>query len=262
MNLRLPREHGTWGMFFVPFAVGWLASGGGGWPVLLLLGASSAVFLSRESLLFWWRARRHAAGPQGTGHALLACAVAAFLLGLPLLIAWKLYALIPLGLAGVGGLVATTELSIRRQGRSVATEFLGIASSSLNAASAHYAGTSRWAADAVWLWALCTFYFASSIFYVKLRVQDAHGKRPELIARARQRCAAYHAVLLAALLALVITRSLPLFALIAFIPVLSRAFAQVFRPSPTLNLKRIGWLEVTFSVVFLLVVGLGFAAQG
>jgi hypothetical protein len=259
MKFRFPREHGSWGMFYVPFVLGWLAAGRGGWPVLLLLVASSAVFLSRENLLFWWRARRYRKDSDASGAALFACAAAAAMAGAPLILVWKLYALIPLGLIGVAALLATAELTVRRQGRSAATEFLAIAISALNAPSAHYAAFGRWTAEAPWVWVLSTLYFASSIFYVKLRVQDAHGKRAGEVSRARRRCAVYHAVLAAALAALVLTRSLPLFAAIAFVPVLTRAFAQLLSPSRELNLARIGWLEVTWSAIFLLLVGVGYS---
>ena len=246
-------------MFYVPFALGWIAAGRSGWPVLLLLLASTAIFLSRESLLFWWRARHYRRSAEDSARALAVYAAAGTVFAAPLILVWELYGLLVLAALGIAALIATAELTVRRQGRSAATEFLAIAMSSLNAPSAHYAATGGWTPEAGWLWALSTLYFASSIFYVKLRVQDAHGKRAEDVARARSRCAAYHAVLLAALAALVITRSLPLFALIAFIPVLARAFAQVLNPSRELNLKRIGWLEVTWSVVFLAVLGAGFA---
>jgi hypothetical protein len=246
-------------MFFVPFAVGWLAAARWAWPVLWLLAASTAVFLSRESLLFWWRARRQGRDTDGAGGALAWYAAAAALAGFPLLAVWHLYAIGVLALLGISGLLITAELTVRRQGRSAATEFIAIAVSALNAASAYCAAVGHWTTEAIALWALSAVYFASSIFYVKLRVQDAHGKRTECVTRARRRCAAYHVGLLAALLALVITDSLPLFAFVAFLPILARAFAQVFRPSRELNLRRIGWLEVTWSVVFLVVVGLGFS---
>jgi hypothetical protein len=247
-------------MFFVPFAVGWLAAGRTGWPVVLLLIASSAVFLSRESLLYWSRARHYRRSADDSGRALALYAATAAAAGVPLLMVWKLYALIPFALVSATALLATAELAVRRQGRSAVTEFVAIATSALNAATAHYAATGRWTAEAAWLWALCTLYFASSIFYVKLRVQDAHGKRPDDVARARRRCASYHTGLVAALVALVITRSLPVFALLAFMPFLARAFAQVVSPSRQLNLKRIGWLEVAWSLIFLAVLGVGFGS--
>jgi hypothetical protein len=247
-------------MFYVPFAVGWLAAGRTGWPVLLLLVTATALFLSRENLLFWWRARHYRTDAGNAPRALVVYAALAAIFGAPLIVASNLYGLLAVGGFGVAALIATAELTVRRQGRSAATEFLAIAMSSLNAPAAHYAAMGRWTADAGWLWALSTLYFASSIFYVKLRVQDAHGKRPQDVARARRRCASYHGALLAALVALVFTRSLPLFALMAFVPVLARAFAEVLNPSRELNLRRTGWLEVTWSMIFLFVVGFGFAA--
>ena len=48
-NLGLPREHGAWAMFYVPFVLGILVAGRVSLPVLLLLLATSTVFISRES---------------------------------------------------------------------------------------------------------------------------------------------------------------------------------------------------------------------
>ena len=86
---------------------------------------------------------------------------------------------------------------------------------------------------------------------MKLRVQDAHGKSAAEVERARRQCAVYHFGLIAAMVVLATTRSLPLMAVASFTPVIARAVWQVLRPSRLLNLKRIGWLEVTYSMVFL-----------
>jgi hypothetical protein len=69
--------------------------------------------------------------------------------------------------------------------------------------------------------------------------------------RARWQCIGYHALLLASLLALAFTRSLPLFALIAFAPVLVRTFLSLLRPAERLNLKHIGIAEIIYSLIFL-----------
>ena len=58
--LKLPKEHGAWAMFYIPFVLGLLVSGNFNVPSLLLLIAATAAFISRESLLIWWRARRRA----------------------------------------------------------------------------------------------------------------------------------------------------------------------------------------------------------
>lgn len=258
MQFRTPREHGTWGMFFIPFAVGWLAAGHTTFAVPILLVSATAVFMSRENLLFWWRARRRGQDPGDSGKALVVCAAVAAAGGLAMAAGFGLYGVIPLGIAGVLMLALNAELAVRRQGRTVATEFLGVASSSLNAAGANYAATGHWTAQAFWVWLLCTLYFGSSIFYVKLRVQDAHGKKADEVGRARRQCATYHAGLIAAMAVLAFTKSLPLMAAVSFAPIVIRALAQVLRPSRLLNLKRIGWLEVSYSLVFLAAMGAAF----
>ena len=65
-------------------------------------------------------------------------------------------------------------------------------------------------------------------------------------------------LLLAALLALAVTRSLPLFVLLAFAPVLARTCWSLLKPAPSLNLKRIGISEITYSLIFLLFTTLSF----
>ncbi|MEK7406542.1 MAG: hypothetical protein AAB225_15675 [Acidobacteriota bacterium] len=130
----------------------------------------------------------------------------------------------------------------------MAGAILAIAGLALAAPAAHYATQGRWSVEALWLWLLSGLYFASGVLYVKFRVLSAHARDE----RVRRWCAAYHSFLLASLAALTATGSLNLFALIAFAPVLARAFWHLVRPSGRLNLKRIGWLEVAYSVLFVL----------
>src|SRR5262249_18457305 len=105
---------------------------------------------------------------------------------------------------------------------------------------------------------LSALYFASSVFYVKLRVASLHAKKMEDKRRARRQCVGYHTFLLVSLLALALTRSLPLFALIAFAPVMTRAFWSALKPARQLNLKRIGIAEIIYSLIFLIFVTLSF----
>jgi len=102
-TLRLPREHGAWAMFYVPFVLGVLVAGRVSPPVLLLLVATSALFIARESLLVWWRAHSRGRQTQASGQAgrllLIYFAIAA-LSGAPLVLFYKLYWLAPLALIG------------------------------------------------------------------------------------------------------------------------------------------------------------------
>ena len=59
-------------------------------------------------------------------------------------------------------------------------------------------------------------------------------------------------------MALAVTHSLPLFALIAFAPVLARTFWSLLKPARPLNLKRIGITEIIYSLIFLIFTTLSF----
>jgi hypothetical protein len=128
----------------------------------------------------------------------------------------------------------------------------------MTAPAAYSVALGGWNQTALWLWALSAAYFASSVFYVKLRVTGLHAKRPEDKRRARWQCIVYHSFLLASLAALAVTRSLPLFVLIAFAPVLARTLWSLLKPAESLNLKRIGVTEIIYSLIFLIFTTLTF----
>src|SRR5262245_18397217 len=98
-TLNLPREHGAWAMFYVPFVLGVLVAGKISLPVLPLLLATSAMFISRESLLIWWRARKRGRQTQQarqSGRLLLIYFAIAAASGAPLILIFRLYWLLPL----------------------------------------------------------------------------------------------------------------------------------------------------------------------
>lgn len=260
--MNLPKEHGAWAMLYIPFVLGVLVAGRVSWPVGLLLVAVSALFISRESLLFWLRARRR---NREAGEAareakrwLLGYLGVAAACGLPLLIVYRFDGLLPMGLAGLALLLLNGTQGAQLEERSIRNELLAIAALTMTAPAAHYVAHGVWTSTALWLWALSMTYFASSVFYVKLRVSALHSKARPGEARARYHCLYYHASLLLALLLLCVTGNLPLSAMAAFLPVLGRSFWSLFRPSPRINLKRAGWLEVIYSLVFLAALTLSF----
>ena len=135
---------------------------------------------------------------------------------------------------------------------------MAIAGLTMTAPAAYYVRRGEWDQTALWLWVLSVAYFASSVFYIKLRMASLYAKRQDTKVRVKWQCIGYHALLLASLLALAFTRSLPLFALIAFAPVLIRTFWSLLNPAEQLNLKRIGVAEIIYSLVFLFFVTLTF----
>jgi hypothetical protein len=242
-------------MLYVPFVLGVTVAGEISLPVLLLLLATSALFISRESLLIWWHARKRGRQTQASGQArrlLLVYFAIAVVCGSPL------YWLLPLALFGAALLAINGKQATEFEDRSVQGEVMAIAGLTMTAPAAYYVAQGTWNRTTLWLWALSAAYFASSVFYVKLRVTGWYAKRLDDKRRARWQCVGYHSFLLASLLALAITHSLPLFALIAFAPVLARTFWSLLKPADSLNLKRIGITEIIYSLIFLIFTTLTF----
>jgi hypothetical protein len=229
--------------------------------VLLLLLATSALFISRESLLVWWRAQKRGRRTENSnqaGRLLILYGAIAALSGAPLILGYQFYFLLPLALIGCALLAVNGIQATQFEDRSVQSEIIAIVGLTMTAPAAYSVAIGGWNLTALWLWALSAAYFASSVFYVKLRVTGLHAKRPEDKRRARQQCVVYHSFLLVSLAALSLTRSSPLFVLIAFAPVMGRTLWSLLKPAESLNLKRIGVTEIVYSLIFLIFTTLTF----
>jgi hypothetical protein len=257
-RLKLPKEHGAWAMLYVPLAIGTLAAEGERRPVLWLSLAVTFLFIARESALAWWRARRrgHEARRARTAMSLYLALAAAC--GAPLLLNHRLFGVIPLAMGAVVLLWANLEQAVRREDRTVAGELLAIVGLTMTAPAAHYVIRQTWEAAAFGLWGVSVLYFASSVFYVKLRMAAAYGRSPEQRERARWRCAVYHAFVIAALLGLALTHRMGVFLVLAFAPALGRALWHVGRPAGRVDLRRVGIGEILNALVFLTFAALAF----
>lgn len=256
-RLNLPREHGAWAMLYVPFVLGVLVAGKFTLPVVFLLVATTALFISRESLLLWWRARR--ATPRradkrsgrGAGKTFLIYLTLGAAFGLPLIFYYRLYALLPFAAFGGALLLVNGRQASEFEDRSLMAELLAICGLTVTAPTAYYAARGDWDGEALWLWTLSALYFASSVFYVRLRVLSLNPRRQAARQLVFRRCAVYHAFLLAALVLLAVSKNLHLFALVAFAPVFLRTFWGLVKPTNQVNLRRAGVLEIVYSLVFL-----------
>ncbi len=260
-SLNLPREHGAWAMLYVPFVLGLMVAGKINLAGIFLLLATTALFISRESLLIWWRARkrgRHTDSAKQAGRLLLTYLAIAAASGIPLIMVYEYYWLLPLALIGTTLLAINGWQATDLEDRTVQGEVMAIAGLTMTAPAAYYVADGAMNQTSFWLWALCAAYFASSVFYVKLRVTGLHSKKVEDKHRARWQCIGYHAFLLVSLLALAFTRSLSLFALIAFAPALARTLRSLLQPERQLDLKRIGIAEIIYSIIFLIFTTLTF----
>jgi hypothetical protein len=258
--LKLPKEHGAWAMLYVPFVLGVAVAGHVNWPILLLLLSTTAIFISRESLLEWRRAQARGRDNAEAGRMLLLYLALAAALGAPLILAFKLFWLIPLGLVGAALLLINSEQATRLEERSMSSEVMAIGGLTLTAPAAYYTTSGQWNVTAFWLWLLSLLYFASSVFYIKLRIYRLNPRKQTEQRQAWRSCAVYHSFLITALLALIFAGSLSLFAFIAFLPVMARTFWGMFKPRAQVNLTRAGILEIAYSLFFLICAALSLRA--
>jgi hypothetical protein len=245
-------------MLFVPFALGVLVAWSGAGRLVFLGIAITLLFIGRESVLAWWRARSRGNDPASATRLMVIYLGLAAVAGSPLVFYDRLYGMIPLGLITTVLLVWNAQQAVKREERTVFTEIFGIIGLTLTAPAAYCAGLGRWNSTALWLWGLCALYFASSVFYVKLRVLTAHSKNMVVVSRIKIQCAAYHVVLGILLATAVSAGDLHPYLLVAYAPIVIRALWHVLRPTKQLVLKRIGWTEVLYSLVFLLFAVAGF----
>ena len=231
----LPREHGAWGILLIPFATAAGVSGVFDWKVALLLGAVLSFYLARASFLkndLKW-----------TITLLAVCAGLVLLLLIGARLWW---------LAAFGAVAA--PLAFRKTERSVPAQLLAVAGLTLTAPAAWYAATGRLDSKALWLWLLNVLYFGGGVFYVKMHVAAAIRRKPLGSWREKMALGAgtllYYTGALVCLGVLAAANAVPAVALIAFAPVAARAAAGVGRLSPTLRIKRLGWTEVAYSIVF------------
>ena len=216
----MPREHGAWGILLIPFATAVGVADVWSLPVALLLVSVLCFYVARTNFLkqnYRW-----------TGALLAGSAACA----LPLLFVWKLW-----WLAAFGAVAA--PLAFRKTERSVVMQLLAVLGLTLTAPAAWYAATGKLEYR---LWLLNALYFAGGVFYVKMHVAAAVARRADKLRQGAATMIYYGA------LAIVAAGWWPVG--LAFVPVIVRAFVGVARLSPVLRIKRLGWTEVFYSILF------------
>jgi hypothetical protein len=249
-----PKEHGAWGMLYVPLVIAVGIAGVVNLEVLFLTLAVTLLFLSqrpytqlltnptmRQDLAL---ARRH------VSWLAIYWSASAVLVGL-LYVQYDLTALSQFAWMGIPIATAFTFFLKKNRARSVAGELTGICGLTLTAPLAHYAATGKVQPLGFWLWGLCILYFASSVFYVKAIVAQFLSLRSKATNGVYGLvCGLYHVCLLILLAGLVVLGKIPGLVLVAFLPVIFRGLMRLRRPQAKLSFARIGWTEVAYSIVF------------
>jgi hypothetical protein len=265
MSLRMPAEHGAWGLLAVPFASA-VAIGGVGasqaWPLVLVTLAILSAFLLRTSLEgCTWRAM---ADPPNLGLGVIGLGS-----GFALLFFYGRWPLIWLALAAAllylvqRSLVHHHDLNRasgnpvrarRAEKRSLAAELVGVSLLSLTAPAAWVAIRGHLESAALELWAGNLLFFLGGVLYVKYRVRGLHAHRSFRGLGDRIGFAwpvfVYHLALIAFLAGWILMAARPVLLILAFAPGIFRAFQLAFQLGERFPIRRLGWSEVAHSVVF------------
>jgi hypothetical protein len=234
----MPREHGAWGILLIPFFTAIGVARVVDAKVLLLLGSILAFYLARTS---WLKNDHRWTMLLLAGSALLAA---------PLLAVWQLWWLPVFGLAAM-------PLAARKTQHGLAMQLTSIAGLTLTAPAAWYVATGRLDATAAILWLLNALYFVGGVFQVKMHIAAAINRAPLQTFSDRIRRGAlnlaYHLAALMLVSALVVAGQVPAATLAAFVLALGRALAATLTLTPQLRIKRLGWSEVVYSLLFMLI---------
>ena len=263
--LIVPREHGAWGLLFVPLisgaAVGVAASGMNASVVLLAIVALALFWLRTpvESLLgttpMKAQGREERRTVWSVVMALSGVAVASLI---ALMWGGRNLALLPMG--AIAALLFFVQTAVMRMGRKfrMTAQLIGAAGLTSTAAAAYYVAVGHFDQRALLLWVANWIFAANQVHFVQLRIHAARAENfGEKFFRGRMFFFGQTAVL-AILAAAVFLRWLPLLPALAFLPVLARGYYWfVARPQPLL-VRTLGWSEMKQGMAFgvLLVVGM------
>jgi hypothetical protein len=264
----LPHEHGAWVILYAPVAITIGALGPGGWlPTLLLLAAITGIFLGRHALGLLLRRRGEPATWFWLGIYLALTAAGA----LPLFWVYHRWDLLVIGALAAGLFAVHTLLLLlptrKRLDRSQWGEILSVGALALTAPAEYIVMNGHLDGMAWCLWATCTLFFSSSVFFVKMllaavKVKGLFGWRQRW--RVGRDNVLYHLLMTVVIVGVTLVHGGrgALLALCAFLPVLLRAgYGWICLSRVPPPLRRVGLGETVyalwFSIFFILSLRLG-----
>lgn len=261
----VPREHGAWGLLFVPLFTGFAAGFAPEyriWSLLLFTVCAVSLFFLRtpiESLLGIGSMVARTSGERRT--ALVASAVFGLIASACLIVLiWKERYLALLVLGAVTGCIFVLQAVLRRLGRStrMISQVVGAIGLTCAAPAAYYIGTGHLDIRAFVLWAVNWIFAGNQIHFVQLRIRAARATTfTERFERGRLFFIAQLALLPVLVLASLSRKLTPLM-IIAFVPAVLRGSQWFFRKAEPLDVKRLGWSEMKHGLAFGILLAIAF----
>jgi hypothetical protein len=253
MRVPIPKQHGAWGMLYVPYLSAVFCFGTFDANAILALLVLTVGFFIQEPLLAFIRICPIRKSNPNRFFFLLRWIALYSVTGLILLFGlmhfvWRPL-IVPFGFAAALMLLLHFRSISQKLDRKISGELISVFGLTMSAPFTWYILTGRVDRFACLLWVLNTLFFASSIFYVKTRVEWLSKKKNQ--GRVRLYSTIYHFAVLIFLVTAALMRVLPFVVSLAFLPVLIRAFWGSLTRHPKLNLRNVGLAEFGFSLFFL-----------
>lgn len=257
VSLIAPREHGAWGLLLVPLATGGLV----GLEQGNNLSAFAAVIVVALAL-FWLRTP--AENWLGTGMMRAqteqdrrTVAAATFILSLVAVLGlmalfWngRNRNLLFLGTMAVVAFVAQGTLRKRSRDTRMLSQFVGTLGLTISAPAAYYAVTGELNRTAWTLW-IANFLFAvNQIHFVQLRLHSARLSGWSQKFEHGRGFLFGEILLLAAVTLAWHSHFLSWFSALAFLPLLLRGALWFFESQKPLLVRRLGWTELAYAILF------------
>lgn len=262
MKIMLPKEHGSWAVLIAPVVVGFAAAGGGAPGVILLFScAALGGFLLRPPLQALVSGKQEA----GVWPSLLAYGCLAVAGALPLILGYARWGL--LAFAAPAGVLLAIDLYVHRGRRSFSlwTELSGIAMLCLGAPAAYYTAHGALSSDAWFAWALSVLFFSGPVFHVKMAALQHRASIDRSLAEElegmKRASLTYHSLVLMAVVAAAWLALVPVLAPLPFALALAKTWSRAVSPPAKVNFQRLGYQEVGYSLVFALVLSIGYLAK-
>lgn len=258
----LPREHGAWGIVLIPFLTAVAIAGRLTVAVWLGLAAVLLAFIARyslELLLIPELNRRAGSPPRARARQLAwAYSLPAATIGVLLVVWWRLYLLLPVGVLAALFFLFHLWAGRRSSDRSWGAELLGTVGLTLSGLVGWITATGGLNQIGLLVWWLNCVFFCTGIVYVKSRVRGRLAvHRPEL-QQATHFMLGFHVAVVLFVLALAYLRWISPLILLPFAVAAARASWGARRISQPFALRRLGWSEVALSIFFATFLTLGF----
>ena len=255
--LIVPREHGAWGILFIPLVTGatlGIVSGGSPARLVPFCIAATALFWLRTPLESWIGSSAvRASTPAEIRLARVAALALAAVAAVALI--WLFWVgpnrgLVWIGLAAVAAFLLQAAWKAVQPRARGAAQMIGSVGLTSTAPAAYYAATGYWDRAAVWLWAANLAFALNQIQFVQLRIHAARAATRGEKVRAGWRFLLTQLVLAGLIAEAWAADLLPWYAAISFLPVLFRGFAWFAAKPRPLAIHQLGRRELAYAILF------------